>query len=208
VNRSTRVDAVLWDADGVLQHLPDGWEASMRPVVGDLVDDVDAFLDDAFEAERPALAGQARWVEVLPVLLERWGLSHVYDDAMRVWLTIEPVAETQEIVRTLRASGVHCCLATNQDEHRGRHMHQTFGYAELFDETFYSYELGVAKPDPAYFRAILDRLVLPAERVLFVDDNAMNVESARSVGMRAEQWHVADGQRALHEHLRRHGLPL
>jgi hypothetical protein len=22
---------VLWDADGVLQHLPAGWEASMRP---------------------------------------------------------------------------------------------------------------------------------------------------------------------------------
>ena len=57
---------MLWDADGVLQHLPAGWEASMRPVVGHLVDDVDGFLAEAFEAERPALAGQARWVEVLP----------------------------------------------------------------------------------------------------------------------------------------------
>ncbi len=149
---------MLWDADGVLQHLPAGWEASMRPVVGHLVDDVEGFLAEAFEAERPALAGQARWVEVLPVLLERWGLADSYDDAIRVWLTIEPVVETQELVRSLRSHGVRCCLATNQDEHRGRHMHETFGYAELFDETFYSYELGVAKPDPTYFTAILDRL--------------------------------------------------
>ena len=200
------VGTVLWDADGVLQHLPAGWEASMRPVVGHLVDDVEGFLAEAFEAERPALAGQARWVEVLPVLLERWGLADSYDDAIRVWLTIEPVVETQELVRSLRSHGVRCCLATNQDEHRGRHMHETFGYAELFDETFYSYELGVAKPDPTYFTAILDRLGVEPGEVLFVDDNGANVQAARSVGLRAEQWHVEDGQQALREQLARHGL--
>lgn len=202
------VRAVLWDADGVLQHLPAGWEASMRPVVGHLVDDVETFLAEAFAAERPALTGDARWVEVLPVLLERWGIADSYDDALRVWLTIEPVAETRALVSALRAAGVRCYLATNQDEHRGRHMHENLGYAELFDDTFYSYELRVAKPDPAYFRAVLDRLGLPADDVLFVDDNAANVDSARGVGLRAEQWHVDDGIEALREHLLAHGLPV
>ncbi|QWZ08387.1 HAD-IA family hydrolase [Nocardioides panacis] len=202
------VTTVLWDADGVLQQLPAGWEASMRPVVGHLVDDVDGFLAEAFEAERPALAGRARWVEVLPVLLERWGLADRYDDALQVWLTIEPVVETQDVVRALRGHGLRCCLATNQDEHRGRHMQETFGYADLFDATFYSYELGVAKPDPGYFTAVLDRLHEPAHRVLFVDDNRANVEAARTVGLLAEQWHVDDGQPALRAHLARHGLPV
>lgn len=201
------VRAVLWDADGVLQHLPEGWEASMRPVVGHLVDDVEAFLDEAFAAERPALTGDARWLEVLPELLARWGIADAFDDAVRVWLTIEPVVETREVVAALRASGVGCYLATNQDEHRGRHMHSTLGYAELFDDCFYSYELGVAKPDPAYFSAVLQRLALPADRVLFVDDSAANVESARSAGLAAERWHVRDGVARLREHLRRHGLP-
>ncbi len=199
---------MLWDADGVLQHLPAGWEASMRPVVAHLVDDVDGFLAEAFEAERPALAGRARWVEVLPVLLERWGLADSYDDAMQVWLTIEPVVETQDVVRALRRHGIRCCLATNQDEHRGRHMQETLGYADLFDATFYSYELGVAKPDPGYFTAVLDRLDAPADQVLFVDDNRANVEAARTVGLHAEQWHVDDGQPALRDHLARHGLPV
>jgi putative hydrolase of the HAD superfamily len=202
------VRAVLWDADGVLQHLPAGWEASMRPVVGHLVDDVEAFLREAFAAERPALVGEARWLEVLPGLLEKWGIADSYDDALRVWLTIEPVAETRELVVSLRAAGVRCFLATNQDEHRGRHMHENLGYAELFDDTFYSFELGVAKPDPAYFRAVLGRLAMPAGEVLFVDDNAANVESARGVGLRAEQWHVDEGIELLRERLRRHGLPV
>jgi putative hydrolase of the HAD superfamily len=87
-------------------------------------------------------------------------------------------------------------------------MHENLGYAELFDDTFYSYELRVAKPDPAYFRAVLDRLGLPADEVLFVDDNAANVDSARGVGLRAEQWHVDDGVELLRERLRAHDLPV
>ena len=205
---SGAVRAVLWDADGVLQHLPEGWEASMRPVVGHLLDDVEGFLAEAFAAERPALTGDARWVEVLPGLLEKWGIADSYDDAMQVWLTIEPVAETRALVEALREAGVACYLATNQDEHRGRHMHETLGYGDLFDDCFYSYELGVAKPDPAYFAAVLERLGLPGDQVLFVDDSAANVEAARSVGLRAECWHVHHGVAALHEHLRRHALPV
>ena len=207
-SRRGAVRAVLWDADGVLQHLPAGFEASMRPAIGHLVDDVEGFLVEAFEAERPALTGDARWVEVLPRLLEKWGIPDAFDDAIAVWLTIVPVVETQQLVTSLRAAGIRCYLATNQDEHRGRHMHETFGYAALFDDTFYSYELGVAKPDPAYFAAVLERVGLPADEVLFVDDSARNVESARTVGLRAECWHVDDGVEVLREHLARHGLPL
>lgn len=202
------VRAVLWDADGVLQHLPAGWEASMRPVVGHLVDDVEAFLAEAFAAERPALTGDARWLDVLPGLLERWGIASAYDDALRVWLTIEPVVATRELVSSLRAAGVRCFLATNQDEHRGQHMQVQLGYADLFDDTFYSYELGLAKPDPAYFSAVLERLGLPGGEVLFVDDSAANVASAREVGLRAELWHVDDGVDLLRDRLRAHGLPV
>ena len=202
------VRAVLWDADGVLQHLPAGWEASMRPVVGHLVDDVEGFLAEAFAAERPALTGDGRWVEILPGLLEKWGIADSYDDALRVWLTIEPVVETRELVQALRGAGVACYLATNQDEHRGRHMHENLGYAELFDDCFYSYELRVAKPDPSYFATILERLGLPAGEVLFVDDNAANVEAARSVGLRGVRWHVEDGVGVLQDALREHGLPV
>ena len=202
------VRAVLWDADGVLQELPDGWEASMRPAVGHLVDDVEGFLAAAFAAERPALTGDGRWVEILPALLEEWGIPEAYDDALKVWLTIEPVVEAHDLVRAVRAAGVPCYLATNQDEHRGRYMHDTFGYGELFDGAFYSYEMGLAKPDPAYFTAILDTVGLPAGDVLFLDDNAGNVESARSVGLRAEQWHASRGVDELRGHLARHGLPL
>jgi putative hydrolase of the HAD superfamily len=202
------VRAVLWDADGVLQHLPAGWEASMRPVVEGQIADVPTFLAEAFELERPALLGEASWLDVLPGLLERWGVPHLYDDALRVWLTIVPQQDVRDLVAALRAEGVSCYLATNQTEHRGRYMAENLGYDGLLDGAFWSYELGLAKPDPAFFTTILDRLGLEADQVLFVDDSLRNVEAARSVGLAAEHWHVDVGLRELRDRLRAHSLPV
>ena len=199
--------AVLWDADGVLQRVPRGSEESMRPAVEGLVDDVDGFLADALRAERPALTGDVRWVDVLPALLDRWGIADAHDDVLRTWLTIEEVPGTHDLVRALRAAGVRCYLATNQDERRGRLMHQQLGYGDLLDGAFYSFELGLAKPDPAYFATVADRLGLAPERLLLVDDNAANVAAARSVGLDAEAWSYREDLGVLRDHLARRRLP-
>lgn len=201
------VSTLLLDADGVLQRVPHGWEESMRPALEGRVDDVDGFLAEASAAERPALTGTVRWLDVLPGLLSRWGIPEAYDDLVRIWLSIEPVPGVREIVEALRGKGIRCCLATNQDVTRGELMHESLGYGDLLDETFYSYDLGVAKPDPAYFTTILELLGTDAQDVLFVDDNLRNVETARSVGLGAEQWLHTEGLDVLRDHLARHGLP-
>ena len=200
------ISTVLWDADGVLQRTPTGFEESMRPALMGRVDDVEGFMVEAFAAERPALTGDVRWLDVLPGLLGRWGIPEAYDDLVRAWMTIEAVPGTHEIVRALRAQGIRCCLATNQDVARGTFMHDDLGYGHLLDEAFYSYEMRVAKPDPAYFTTILARVGEEPGRVLFLDDRLRNVEAAREVGLAAEQWAHGDGLDALRNHLVHHGL--
>ena len=200
------ISTVLWDADGVLQRTPTGFEESMRPALLGRVDDVEAFMVEAFAAERPALTGDVQWVDVLPGLLERWGIPEAYDDLVRVWLSIAAVPGSLELVRALRAQGIRCCLATNQDVVRGTFMQDDLGYGHLLDEAFYSYEMKVAKPDPAYFTTILTRVGEEPERVLFIDDSLRNVEAARQVGLAAEHWAHGDGLDALRDHLAHHGL--
>lgn len=180
----------------------------MRPVVEGHVTDLDGFLTEAFEMERPALLGEASWLEILPDLLERWGVPHLYDRALEVWLTIVPQHEVRALVSTLRSAGVGCYLATNQTAHRGRYMADHLGYDSLLDGAFWSYELGLAKPDPAYFTTVVDRLGLAAAEVLLVDDSARNVEAAGAAGLAAELWHVDRGLPVLRDVLSRHGLPV
>jgi putative hydrolase of the HAD superfamily len=52
------------------------------------------------------------------------------------------------------------------------------------DEVILSFEVGVKKPDAAIYRVSLDRLAVPSERAVFVDDQADYCDGARAVGIR------------------------
>lgn len=57
--------------------------------------------------------------------------------------------------------------------------------AGLFDHRFLSFELGLLEPDVAAFARVAGMLGVPAERVLFLDDNALNVAGAVAAGFQA-----------------------
>ena len=185
---AVRPRVALWDADGVLQTVPRGWEHTMRPVVQGHVEDVERFLVEAFEAEAPSLRGEIPWNRQLTDLLERWGVPHLYDESLRVWFTILRVEDTWDLVREVRDHGIACHLASNQDRSRAEHMCREVGYDGLLDSCFFSCDLGVAKPQPAFFHRVLAELGVEPHRALFVDDNPVNVAEATAVGLRALCW--------------------
>ncbi|MFP3938493.1 MAG: HAD family hydrolase [Phycisphaerae bacterium] len=53
-----------------------------------------------------------------------------------------------------------------------------------FEAMFISHELGVRKPEPESYRAVLDYLGQPPENVVFLDDRTENVSAAERMGMR------------------------
>jgi HAD superfamily hydrolase (TIGR01549 family) len=57
-----------------------------------------------------------------------------------------------------------------------------------FHDNVLSYEVGAAKPEPAIYRAAIDRAGCRAEECFFTDDLAMNIEAARQHGMDAVQF--------------------
>lgn len=61
------------------------------------------------------------------------------------------------------------------------------GLGPAFDNHFVSHLTGRIKPDPAAFEHVLATLGCSAEQVLFLDDIALNVEAARTLGMNAVQ---------------------
>ena len=55
----------------------------------------------------------------------------------------------------------------------------------LFDSYFASHLTGRIKPDADAFEQVVDSLACVPAQVLFLDDNLLNVEAARSIGMHA-----------------------
>lgn len=60
-------------------------------------------------------------------------------------------------------------------------------FLDYFDYNFPSHETGFAKPDEEAFLNVLEKLDCPPEKVLFFDDTSLNIEGAKSVGIRAFQ---------------------
>jgi putative hydrolase of the HAD superfamily len=53
----------------------------------------------------------------------------------------------------------------------------------LFEKVYYSHELKMRKPDPEIYRHVLKENGLVASETLFLDDNAKNIDGARTVGI-------------------------
>jgi HAD superfamily hydrolase (TIGR01509 family) len=201
------IDAVLFDADGVLQRSTIDWRTSLGAFAG-TNGTADDFIRDVMTSESPALVGDGDFADILAKVLTRQGSQAAVADVLDLWRQFKAEPEVVEIIQDLRAGGIECDLATNQRADRRAIMQDELHYGDWFDHTFYSADLGVAKPDPAYFRIILDTIGLPAESVLFIDDNQANVTAARTVGLHAEEFELETGVAMLRDLLRSYKLPI
>ena len=197
---------VLLDADGVVQQ-----SVTLGGEIDALTSHLGAGTTDwlarTFPADGPVLRGRA---EVVPLLAEALLANGSDTDAQRLyddlWLAIEVSPESLAVAQTLRASGVGVHLATNQDRGRAAYMKAELGYDEVFDSSFYSSDVGWAKPSAEFFTHVVDALEARPDEVLFVDDSQTNVDGARAAGLRAERWEIGDGLDALRSLLSAYGL--
>jgi putative hydrolase of the HAD superfamily len=200
--------AVLFDADGVLQRTAP-WREDLAEVVGD-DNEVrnERLFDDIADAEGPrTLTGEADLDHSLTKVLDRYDDVDLPVEAVHdAWQAIELDEGVLDGVRSLAGRGLIRALTTNQNEQRAAWMRENLPFDELFDAQFYSCEMGLAKPDPAYFSHVLDALGVAPEDALFLDDTAENVESAARLGLRAELFARDGGRAELDRILAAHGL--
>ncbi len=98
---------------------------------------------------------------------------------------LERLAETpgmRKLLKELRENYVIVILSNNNELFR-HGMQKAFGFESLFDEVIFSSQVGSKKPDEQIFRVFLKRFGIPANRVVFVDDTAENVATARKLGI-------------------------
>lgn len=58
--------------------------------------------------------------------------------------------------------------------------------ASFFEQTYYSHEIGLRKPNKETFQFVLNNSKLNAEETLFLDDTSIHLESAKTLGIHTE----------------------
>ncbi|HYD35208.1 MAG TPA: HAD-IA family hydrolase [Vitreimonas sp.] len=176
---------IIFDADGVViiperkfsQTLCE--ELSLTPA------DTAAFFSGPF---LECLVGKADLKQELEPYLKKWGWSKSSEEFLSWWFDSEAIVNQVIIneVERLRSRGFTVCLATNQEQYRTNYLKNEMGLGTHFDHIFSSAELGVRKPQRAFFERIAEHFsISDPSQLLLIDDTAENVKAAHQAGWKA-----------------------
>jgi putative hydrolase of the HAD superfamily len=115
----------------------------------------------------------------------------------RYFANLHPNEKLIAYFRSLRERGLRLALLTNNVREWEPLWRPKLPVDELFELVVDSAFVGMRKPDPEIYSLTLERLALPAESCLFLDDIDVNVTTARELGMAAI--HFRDTDQAIGE---------
>lgn len=180
------VDVVLFDLGGVLIEL--GGVAALQTLAG--IADDEAVWQKWLTSPwvRRFEAGQCSADEFSWGVVSEWDLPVTPEQFLEIFRDwpVGPLPGSSELLADVRRRVPIGCLSNTNTLH-WEHQFARWPILGMFDYRFLSFDLGLVKPDRSVFRAVADRLPVRADRVLFLDDNALNSDAARSFGFLSER---------------------
>jgi putative hydrolase of the HAD superfamily len=146
-------------------------------------------FESLYWAERHAydegkLTGLAFWQKLVrdAEIGETTGLAEELNlwDA-RMWTTQNRAMLAWQL--ELKQHGIKTAILSNMGDNVLANIERTFDWLARFDVLVWSYQLGMAKPEPAIYQHTLRELGIEPGEALFIDDRLVNIEAARALGM-------------------------
>jgi putative hydrolase of the HAD superfamily len=110
---------------------------------------------------------------------------------------LEPNPEMIALLRELKADGLRMAMLTNNVREWEPLWRAMLPVDEIFETVVDSAFVGCRKPEPRIYEITLERIGLPAEACLFIDDLRPNIDGALELGLRAV--HFRDSEQAIAE---------
>ena len=122
------------------------------------------------------------------------------DDLRAAWnsVLLDFPLQRLEFLQRLSMMNYKLFLLSNTDEiHIAKFEHMlgaTFirEFYQCFEKVYFSFEIGVRKPDPQAFDYIIKKHGLSPKNTLFIDDKKENTDIASSLGMQV--WNIVPGK--------------
>ena len=177
---------VVFDLGGVLAEF--GGVDRMRRLAGFDTDDEMWRRWLTCEWVRRFERGQCSAEDFAAGVVDDWQLAltpAAFLDEFGQWLVGELPGARDLVAATRQHATVACLSNTNR-------VHWEAGAGKWpllrsFDRAFLSFEMGLVKPDREVFEHLVTELDAPVEDVIFLDDNALNVEAASRLGITARR---------------------
>ena len=193
------IRAVIFDYGMVLTGTPDAEaHAEMVRITGLPVERFESlYWNDRHAYDEGKLSGITFWqkflrdahLDVDQATVEE--LNHL--DA-RMWTTQNPAMVAWQ--NRLSKHGVQTAILSNMGDSVLANIQREFEWIKGFDVLIWSYQLHMAKPDPAIYLHTLQKLGTRPDETLFIDDKRVNIDAAIAIGMKAIEFSTVDRLRA------------
>jgi putative hydrolase of the HAD superfamily len=185
---------VIFDLGGIV--IPETWDSIIAQVAADAGVSPQRLAELVLLYHDEATKGKRTLLQVYRSVARDLTLEGSPEEALRRHLTLYRQMSAQhnpDIVALMRQlhTGHSLASLTNTEPEIAEISKQT-GLFDYFDRNYFSIELGLKKPDPEIFAAVLMDLGCAPKDVVFIDDRKENVEGAISVGMRALHFRCVD----------------
>ena len=121
-------------------------------------------------------------------------VPEVNTDLYRLYFHPELKKETVELIKELHQKNHRVVCGTNTIQSHWENHTERGDYA-LFDQTYASNKIGLAKPDPEFWKTIMMAEGYEPSQTYFTDDRLDNIEAATALGIHAVQFTTAQAVR-------------
>jgi epoxide hydrolase-like predicted phosphatase len=179
-----RIKAVIYDMGGVILRSDDLTSrqnlAQKYGVTEEQLEDTVFDSPTAKVATVGKISEHEHWREVFSLLKVRPEDEQAFQDAF--WAGDICDLGLVQFLRDLRPQ-YQTGLLSNAWSGAREMLSQKYQIIDAFDTSIFSYEAGMAKPDPAIYHYILDRMQVKPEEAIFLDDFERNIVAANQVGI-------------------------
>lgn len=129
------------------------------------------------------LTGEAYWARVLDGAggVPEAGVTELIEADAQSWCDFRE--EVWDLARAFRERGGRTAMLSNGVAEIISRLRRARPLEPWFDTVVVSCEVGCCKPAPEIYRICIERLGVPAEGTLFVDDRAENIAAAGRAGL-------------------------
>ena len=121
-------------------------------------------------------------------------VPEVKTDLYRLFFHPKLKQDTVALIKELRQKNHRVVCGTNTIQSHWENHTERGDYA-LFDQTYASNKIGLAKPDPQFWKTIMMAEDYQPSETYFTDDRLDNVEAAAALGIHAVQYTTAEAVR-------------
>ena len=191
--------AVIFDYGMVLTGLPDSAaHDALLSITGLPLERFESlYWADRHAYDEGKLTGMAFWQKFIRQAGLKLPSSAVEELSLwdaRMWTTQNPAMLAWQ--EQLKQSSLLTGILSNMGDNVLANIEREFSWIHRFDALVWSFQLHLAKPDPAIYRYALHELGVQPAQTLFLDDRIENIDAARALGIQAIQFSTVERLRS------------